>query len=197
MKKFWIITNGHQIISIMTGEFLPGMLHSGYQVETDLDQSVILNEYGFYDCELVHVGVRPSPMHKLDIETPQWVIDDVQVAGYKHSLKQRIDATRTMKSLAPINFNGAVFDADENALKNITTWQVQLMAGVPLPENFIWRDYNNQDHVIDNGFSFINGLAAEITLRATELYYKAWSKKAEVDAMDFDGLMSYDVDLGW
>ena len=49
MKKFWIITNGNQIISIMTGEFMPGQIPSGYQIETDLDQSVILNEYGFFN----------------------------------------------------------------------------------------------------------------------------------------------------
>ena len=92
--KYWLITNGAQILSVMTGEFSQDILPSGYNIETDLDQSVIMSEYGFYNGELVHVGTKPSVMHKLDPENPQWIIDDDQVAMYRYTLKQRINAKR-------------------------------------------------------------------------------------------------------
>ena len=190
MKKNWIITNGPQILSVMTGEFLPGMLPSGFQIETDLDQSVILSEYGFYNGELVHVGQKLSVMHKLDPETPQWVIDDVQVEGYRYSLKQRINAKREELLRSPVLFNNNYYDADERAITNLHLWRGQV-----LPDGFVWLDAANEPHIINS--EFIDNLLYAIAVRGTRLYQVSWSKKAEVDALDYDGLMSYDIESGW
>lgn len=190
MKKFWIITNGPQIISIMTGEFMPGQIPSGYQIETELDQSVILNEYGFYDGELVHVGPKPSVMHKLDSETPQWIVDDVQVGGYRYSLKQRINAKREELLRSPVLFYNNYYDADERAITNLHLWKDQI-----LPEGFVWLDAANEPHIINA--EFIDNLLYAIAVRGTHLYQVSWDKKSEVDSLDYDGLMSYDIDSGW
>lgn len=193
--KYWIITNGPQILSLMTGEFTQDILPSGFQVETDLDQSVLLSEYGLYNGELVHVGAKPTAMHKLDADSPVWVIDTAQVEQYRFNLKAKVDSIRQAISFVPIIYQGILFDADETAIKNITAWQLQIVAGVVLPSDFVWRDYNNQDHPADA--SFVNGLAAAITLRGTELYKAAWAKKAEIDSLAIDDLLSYDVEAGW
>lgn len=190
MKKFWIITNGPQIISIMTGEFTSDQIPSGYQIETELDQSVILNEYGFYNNELVHVGVRPSPMHKLDSETPQWVVDDAQVAMYKNSLKQRVNNKREELLRSPVLFYNNYYDADERAITNLHLWKDQI-----LPEGFVWMDAANEPHIINS--EFIDNLLYAIAVRGTHLYNVSWDKKSEVDSLEYDGLMSYDIDAGW
>lgn len=188
--RYWIITNGPQIISIMTGEFMPGQIPSGYQIESDLDQSIILNEYGFYDGELVHVGVRPSPMHKLDSETPEWVVDEAQVAGYRYSLKQRINAKREDLLRSPVLFYNNYYDADERSITNLQMWK-----GQTLPDGVVWLDAANEPHIINS--EFIDNLLYAIAVRGTHLYQVSWDKKSEIDSLDYDGLMSYDVDLGW
>ncbi len=174
----------------MTGEFTSDQIPSGFQIETDLDQSVILNEYGFYDGELVHVGVRPSPMHKLDSETPEWVVDDAQVGGYRYSLKQRINAKREELLRSPVLFNNNYYDADERSITNLQMWKNQV-----LPDGFVWLDAANEPHIINA--EFIDNLLYTIAVRGTHLYQVSWSKKTEVDALGNDGLMSYDVESGW
>lgn len=188
--KYWLITNGPQILSVMTGEFMPGQISSGYQIETDLDQSLIMSEYGFYNGELVHVGQKPSVMHKLDPETPQWILDLDQITLYRHTLKQRINSKRERLLQDPILFYSNYYDADERAITNLQMWRNQV-----LPDGFIWRDSSNEPHIINE--EFIDGLLYAIAVRGTHLYQVSWSKKAEIDALDYDGLISYDIDYGW
>ena len=193
--KYWVLTTGVAIMAVMTGEFTQDQLPNGVQIETDLPQETIIQEYGLYHGELVHVGAKPSPLYKLDDVEPQWIIDTALVEQYKENLKSKIDDIRKQKSTEPIEYYNSVFDANEVSIQNLNAWQVQLMAGVNLPDGFVWRDHFNNDHLVDA--AFINGLAAAITLRGTSLYAVAWAKKAEVDQLSIDDLLTYDPEINW
>lgn len=193
--KYWVLTSGAAIMAVMTGEFTQDQLPNGFQIETDLPQETIIRECGIYDGKLVHVGAKPTAMHKLDDVKPQWIIDTALVEQYKENLKSKIDDIRKQKSTEPIEFYNSVFDANEVSIQNLNAWQLQLMAGVSLPDGFVWRDHYNNDHLVDA--TFINGLAAAITLRGTSLYTIAWAKKAEVDQLSFDDLLTYDPEINW
>ena len=190
MKKYWILTNGPQISSVMTGEFLPGMLPSGYQIETNLDQSVILSGYGFYNNELVHVGQKPSVMHKLDLDSPQWILDNAQVEAYRREVKLRINAKREQLLREPVQFSSTYYDADERAITNLQMWRDRA-----LPDGFVWMDAANEPHIIDT--DFIDNLLYTIAVRGTQLYQISWAKKVEIDQLTAAELLSYDVDAGW
>lgn len=188
--KYWILTNGPQIVSVMSGEFTPDQLPSGFQIETDLDQSVILSEYGLYNGELVHVGPRPNVMHKLDNDRPEWIIDKYHVENYRLNLKQRINNKREELLRTPFLFYGNYYDVDEKSITNLQMWR-----GQTLPDGFVWLDSNNESHTINS--EFIDDLLYAIAVRQTHLYKISWDKKAEIDSLDYDGLMIYDVDSNW
>lgn len=196
---YFIQSNEHnKIIAVISASFEDGYSPTnGFYVDTELTAEQILNECVVDNNQIIRVGLPLSYYHEFDIVNSAWVVSADGRARLENDLKFKIDSLRQKKSLEPISYIDNVFDADEAAIKNITTWQIQLLAGVPLPDNFVWRDYNNQDHLIGSGSEFINGLAAAITLRGTELYKSAWIKKAEIENLSVDDLLTYDVEAGW
>ena len=109
--------------------------------------------------------------------------------------RRQVDSLRDQKLTAPILYQGALFDADATAMRNISGWQAQIAAGLNPPAGFVWRDASNVDHPADA--TFINGLGAAITLRGSLLYQVAWAHKANIDALPDHVVEMYDVTASW
>lgn len=174
----------------LDGEDIPSGL---VEIHTDDTPSKLCNEYAIIDSELVFIGEKPKGVPvTLDVDLKQWIPN---VEPLKYILRSKINDERYKRSIAPINYMGAFFDADEKAQSNIIGWQTQILAGYVLPDNFVWRDTANIDHAADS--DFVNGLAVAIALRNTALYQAAWAKKAVIDTLSIDDLLSYVVEAGW
>lgn len=166
----------HPIIFDAGRDFMGGMY---------VDQGLLLDQ-----------GVAPSNHHVWSWSKKQWVQD---IDSARASKRKSTDAERERRGHLPIAYNGARFDADAKAQRNIQAWLTQLSNGATLPNGFVWRDYDNNDHPCDA--AFLSGLGGAITVRGTQLYQACWAHKAEIERIagtgDFDALLSYDVTAGW
>lgn len=136
---------------------------------------------------LEEFGDKPSNYHNWDWAIRAWVLDIVAV---RTALKEKINEKRDLLIQSPLLFNGSLYDADERAITNLTIWKGEI-----LPDGFVWRDADNEGHIVTTGF--IESLLYAIAVRGTELYKMSWQKKAEIDALDPDDLLNYNVDSGW
>ena len=188
--KYIVVTNGPRILSLTAGELPQDIFPGRESIETDLDASLVLNEYGIYDGALVRVGARPTLMHSLDPSSPQWILDNAQVEAYRREVKLRVNAKREQLLREPVQFSSAYYDADERAVTNLQMWR-----GRALPDGFVWLDAVNEPHIIDT--DFIDNLLYAIAVRGTQLYQVSWARKVEIDQLTVAELLSYDVDAGW
>lgn len=118
--------------------------------------------------------------HRVVNGAPEPFTEEPSLDDIKAAKKADIEREREARNQLPIVFNGALFDADATAQRNVGAWQTQLANGKTLPDGFRWRDYANEYHPADA--AFVNGLGEAITLRGTELYQQMWALKAQVDA---------------
>lgn len=133
----------------------------------------------YTEAQRIAKANRPLYAGPWDNTTMTWT-DPRTLDQIKAARKAVIDAERATRTLEPITYAGASFDADDVAMRNVSGWQTQLAAGASLPPGFVWRDADNADHPADA--AFINGLGAAITLRGTMLYAQSWALKAAIDA---------------
>lgn len=147
-------------------------------------------EYYVLDGALVKFTIKPSDCHSWNWDVNDWIIDDSLVLMIRGQLKKKVEQIRDRLISSPILYNESLYDADERAITNLQMWRGEI-----LPDGFVWRDADNQDHIINS--EFIDNLLFTIAVRGTHLYQVSWSKKSEIDALDYEGLMSFDIDSGW
>ena len=138
---------------------------------------------------------KPSIYHAWDVVSESWTADTLRACEDR---KAEVDSIRRDRLDMPIAYAGSLFDADATARLNVSGWQTQLLAGMSLPEGFVWRDADNVDHPADA--SFINGLGAAMVGRGTTLYRSAWLHKQNIEGLasaDLSVILSYDVSSGW
>lgn len=146
-----------------------------------LSQRVDLATGEVIDWQPPKPGDTPLATYEWDAQAKRWMAVST-LLSVQVQQKVLIDAARVERTHAPIEYAGALFDADDTAIRNVSGWQTQLAAGVALPDGFVWRDATNVDHPADA--AFVNGLGAAITLRGTALYAQAWALKAQIDAAE-------------
>lgn len=146
----------------------------------------------YFDNQVIPIPPVTNQYAKWDWESHGW-IDDIDLAIA--TLNRAINTKRDELLILPIELDGNVFDADAQAITNISAWQVQIAAGVQLPSDFIWRDHHNNDCIVDA--DFINRLGSAIALRGTNLYKASWMHKEAINTLPFADLLSYSVDSGW
>lgn len=136
--------------------------------------------YSITDSAIKPYPLRPSQYHQFDFATESWVSTAEDLEAAKADKNAEVNAWRASAMLAPIEFNGALFDADEQAIKNISA--VLLMAVVTGNSSAItWRDFNNVDHEL--ALAELQSLAAAIQTRTEALYTASWAHKANVGAL--------------
>jgi hypothetical protein len=145
--------------------------------------------------EVVTIPKKPEEWFVWDNATEGW-IDPSPLAVLKKKKSDEITLARERRNLSPITYQNVIFDADEEAQRNVSAWMTNIAAGQDPPTGFEWRAYDNVNHPADA--AFVVGLGNAITLRGTYLYQRSWIKKAEVAALTTaEDVRAYDVTTGW
>jgi len=118
---------------------------------------------------------------------------DVETARQKKC--REVNQWREQQLAQPVEYNGALWDADEKSTRNLQAWASVVANGTALPGGFFWRDANNADHIVDA--DFVRGLASVLTLRGTSIYIESWRMKQEINSLDnADDVSAYVVGGG-
>lgn len=144
--------------------------------------------------------LAPTPYHRWDWASRTFVPD---LPAAKAAVRAQVDERRAWLSYQPIDFMGANFDADAIARERISGCNLRLLRGDGLPAGWLgWRDADNvmrwtsatEAQVQD----YLRGLSTAIENREQYLLIKAWTKKAQIDALtSVEAVVAYNVEAGW
>lgn len=162
---------------------------NGVVVQTGTVQEGNLSFYG-----VVGETVFPIAAELGDIIQNGVVVGkDVETARQKKC--REVNQWREQQFAQPVEYNGALWDADEKSSRNLQAWASVVANGTALPDGFFWRDANNADHIVDA--DFVRGLASVLTLRGTSIYIESWRMKQEINSLDnADDVSAYVVGGG-
>lgn len=167
----------------------PGMSSLVISYYIDYQTSRVVNG------EVVTIPKKPEEWFIWDNATEGW-IDPSPLAVLKKKKSDEITQMRERRNLSPISYQNVIFDADEEAQRNVSAWMTNIAAGQNPPTGFVWRAYDNTNHPADA--EFVVGLGNAITLRGTRLYQRSWIKKAEIEALTTaEEVKAYDITTGW
>jgi hypothetical protein len=131
---------------------------------------------------------RPDKNYRYDLATNSWYIPEELRQPFTDSKKADIDSTRETLSLQSIAYDNSALDADKTAQDNIKG----KLEAITADDNL--HTFNTQAEYK----AWLQGLVIAIDDRNTSLYISAWTKKAEVEALENIGdILTYDVDAGW
>lgn len=146
--------------------------------------------YSLNDQNLKQYPQKPSNYHVFDYVVEDWIstVDGLDLA--KSDKKQTVNDLRDELSKSPILYQGSRYDADQQAIQNISS--VLLLGG---DSTIVWRDYDNINHelsIVD-----LQGLANAIKDRNSVLYTTSWAIKEEIDSLTtIEAVDSYVIDFG-
>jgi len=136
--------------------------------------------------------IAPSYDYKFNSEQDLWEID---LDTKKNGLLAVVKRLMSVNLFSDISYNGYKYNADPISLENIFQWQNQINLG-NLPDNFYWRDADNNNHLVTT--DFINGLSLAIAIRKTELYKNLWDHKEAIKNINSaEELNNYNPEKGW
>lgn len=157
-----------------------------------LGAAVLVEQYySLVDQVIKTYPAKPSKYHEFDYATESWYATTLALELAKSDKNAEINAWRGELVNAPIEFNGTMFDADEQAIKNLSS--VLLMAVITNNNNAItWRGFDNVDYLMT--LASLQDLAAAIQTRTSALYAASWAHKAAVDALhSVSDVLSYQI----
>lgn len=204
--------NKYYIICDLNGEILAANEYSEFQntdglidyhisqsqiaLEVDHDQYIQLKQstiddlHYFDGVDFIDISPAPSSYHKFDFVSKQWTIAGRLLDQLKTDKKQEVNSIRSSLSKAPILYQGARYDADAQAISNISS--VLLLGG---NGTITWRDYDNINH--DLSIADLHGLANAIKDRNSVLYTTSWAIKSDIDALvTIQEVDDYVIDFG-
>ena len=109
-------------------------------------------------------GVLVSSQDNRSIDELRQIIHD-EINAYREYLFEN----------EPVFFQGAYFDIDRKSQNNIAAMGAAIAAGIPLPSNFVWRTFDNQDFTM-NTETFLK-FAGACMYYINAVYSASWVKK--------------------
>lgn len=168
---------------------------------TTLREGVARTESDYWNGnDVVEIPLRPSAHHVWDWTTKQWNPD---LADAITSRKHDVDAERARRSVLPVTYNSAPFDADDLARERISGTLARLLRGDGLPSGWLgWRDADNNMHWVADTPAAVQtslaGLSSEIEDREQVLLIAAWTHKHLIGQLTtVESILAYDVNTGW
>lgn len=122
-----------------------------------------------------------------DWDQKSWLPDLVALRAYKlKAITKQFEESR----VAPVEYDGALLDADLVAQKNVSDKLVEISsreaAGTPMPDQLlVWRDADNLMHTFEDQASYkawLQGLVVAMATRGTMAYVTSWTRKAQLEA---------------
>jgi hypothetical protein len=125
---------------------------------------------------------------------PYLIVTPKNLESVREQLKTEIKQYRDLKETSGTPYLGKVFETDQRSMDRI---QIAVMTAqiVGAPFSIVWTTEDNSEITLD--YAGMLGLPVAIATYANQLHTTAKSKKAEVDTLDFDSLVTYDVHDGW
>lgn len=102
----------------------------------------------------------------------------------KRRKKREVDYLLHTALAKPIELDGTYWDVDGKSLLTITSWLQTLQHLTLLPENFGWRDANNELHPFSSVAdleSFLQRLLAKTKAREFDFIQRAWDEKKRIE----------------
>lgn len=125
---------------------------------------------------------------------PYLVVTPKPIESVREMMKSRVNALRDQKETEGFAYMGKMFDSDERSVLRITQAALTAMAMGPT-FTIDWTAMDNSIVTMDQAAMI--GMPAALAVYANTLHTVAKTKKAEIDAADFDTLRTYDVTTGW
>lgn len=125
---------------------------------------------------------------------PYLVVTPKPVESVREMLKARVKLLRDQKETEGFAYMGKMFDSDERSVLRITQAALTAMAMGPT-FTIDWTAMDNSVVTLDQ--AAMVGMPAALAVYANNLHTVAKTKKAAIDAADFDTLLTYDVTTGW
>ena len=89
-----------------------------------------------------------------------------------------VTAARDTALVEPLLFDGNLYDCDFLTQQRIGGIVAMIAAGIKLPKDFSWRDYNNVNQPMTA--EGVLALAGAIFQRQYEIFQKSWAAKEEI-----------------
>lgn len=118
------------------------------------------------DFEVVDLPPPPPP--------PPTLAQLKTVKGYQ------INTDRDRAIAGAVTYLDVPFDCDDRSRTNLTGAITAFKAGVPVPQNFVWRSADNRN--IPMALDDLVGLAAAMLAHVNSIYTLSWSRKAALEA---------------
>jgi hypothetical protein len=157
---------------------------SGYLINPDLSAVSGLDPMFW-----VVSGDTVSPMGESQINT-------LYLAGAITTVCNNINTFRDNLLNAGFNYNGTLYDSDQQSIQNIAGTQTFIASGGTLPPAFVWRTVENTNT------SFNNTTFTEFYMTSVAwveaIWAVSWAQKSAVAAMtDYATVMAYNFSTGW
>lgn len=145
---------------------------------------------GYYQCDVPDGEPMPEWTKSL---TPCNILLPTK-EELKIILKNNIKCIRDLKETSGTPYLGKRFETDQRSMDRI---QIAVMTAQIVGESFsiVWTTEDNSEITLD--YAGMLGLPVAIATYANQLHITAKNKKAEVDTLDFDSLVTYNVNDGW
>jgi hypothetical protein len=143
------------------------------------------------DARIMQVAPTWHAQRKVDVATAAGFDSIVASVELEPMTYYPLDALKNQKSILVnqyreqilsngVVYNGNTFDSDVVSVSRLTTVSNLVLAGVSLPEGFVWRSKNNVD-VPFTGADVVALLGAMV-MTANSVYATSWAKKQEINA---------------
>ena len=120
------------------------------------------------------------------------VIDTRDLQVLKERKKETANAAREHYLDHGMWVYGYFWDTSQRARENVSGMVAALAAGVPLPENFVWRTRDNIN--VPFTAQMLVGLGAQTVNFVNLVYTASWIIKSEIDALTSnDDVDAYDI----
>lgn len=195
------------IYDAATGELLrTAQLPDSFDIQGHISENeVAVDGVQPFDTYRTETGIatmppRPSNCHDWDWTTKTWKPNIANALANKSAAVSQEFAIRTLQ---PVQYDGAPFDADEVARGRIIATITRMIRGDGLPAGWVgWRDYDNAMHWGEDTTETVRaqlaGLSAAIEDREQSLLVAAWQHKAALAALTtVEDIIAYDVTTGW
>lgn len=114
----------------------------------------------------------------------------------KENLKKEVNSYRDILLSGKIKFKNTYWDIDDKSKLNLSGVSTLVVAGVPLPNDFSWRDALN-NNVPMTGSELIN-LGAIFVMYINMIYNYSWYLKEQIDLLTNENdLNNFDIYNNW
>jgi hypothetical protein len=203
-----------RIVEAATGRIAAHASNSAEEVEETLQAGMVM-----FKCDervsglshyvsdmstgaLTEIPATPGTSYSWNWTSKVWEVKADAVARLQRYAAGALNKEFATRDQSPISLDGASYDADATARKNIDGVINGIDRVGSLPTGWVgWRDADNvMRHTaldMEDVRAFLVALDKLIIDRTQALYVLCWTKKANVMTLSFEDLLAFDATAGW